>query len=59
MSMPYAGFKSFLRYPFKNGLFTPFFRGGFAGIFQNILKNVVLVYYFGLVHILFIYFKKI
>ena len=39
--MPYAGFSSFLRYPFKNGLFTPFFRGVSAGIFQNILINVV------------------
>ena len=41
VSMPYAGFSSFLRYPFKNGLFPPFFRGVSAGIFQNILINVV------------------
>ena len=41
VSMPYAGFSSFLRYPFKNGLFMPFFSGVFAGIFQNILINVV------------------
>ena len=39
--MPYAGFSSFLRYPFKNGLFTPFYSGVSAGIFQNILINVV------------------
>jgi hypothetical protein len=40
VSMPYTGSKSFLRYPFKNGLFPPFFRGVSAGIFQNILINV-------------------
>ena len=58
VSMPYTGFKSFLRYPSKNGLFPPFFRGSFADIFQNILINVVSVYYFDPVHILFINFKK-
>ena len=42
VSMPYTGEPSFLRYPFRNGLFPPFFRGVFASVFQNILKTVLL-----------------
>jgi hypothetical protein len=56
--MPYTGYTSFLPCPSKNGLFTPFIRGVSAGIFQNILINVVLEYFFRPVHNLFIFLKK-
>jgi hypothetical protein len=56
--MPYTGYTSFLPYPSKNGLFPPFLRGVSAGIFQNILINVVLEYFFRPVHNLFIPPKK-
>jgi hypothetical protein len=58
VSMPYTGYTSFLPYPSKNGLFPPFLRGVSAGIFQNILINVVLEYFFRPVHNLFIFLKK-
>jgi hypothetical protein len=56
--MPYTGYTSFLPYPSENGLFPPFLRGVSAGIFQNILINVVLEYFFRPVYNLFIPPKK-
>ncbi len=46
VSMPYTGEPSFLRYPLKNGLFTPFFEGVYASIFQNILKISQFTFFF-------------